>query len=292
MIKKSCCSIFFIAVLLLNACSVTTKQTIPPTGTPQPPTATTVPTTTDTPLPTDTPTPTSTPDPSAGFMVSSPLQDIKLSELKEIVSNPFNAPSPGMDDGHHGVDLSYYSRGSHSQMLGIGIYSVFPGKVAATVTNRPPYGNMIIVETTFSAIPPQFLAVFKPPSVATPFPYNPRFIGCESLKDQSWSETPSSIYILYAHMKDPAGLKVGDPVKSGDLLGQVGNTGESGNPHLHLEMRLGPSGTEFASLSHYNTAATDEERLNYCTWRISGKYILLNPMDVIENWLNFQQTPQ
>ena len=275
------------AGLILAGCSQTTTAlpTMPFTRVPA--TLQPSPTVTETPMPTATPTstPTPTPDPSAGFFISSPLQDIPLSELSGIISNPFEMPAPGLDDAHHGVDFAYYSHGSHMQMEGIEIYSVMPGKIAGVVINRNPYGNMILIETNFSAIPPDFLNLLAPPVQATPYPYNPRLGGCTDLQQQTWSETPGSLYILYGHMQNAPALKIGDLVKSGDLIGNVGNTGASGNPHLHLEMRWGESGTEFASLSHYDGGATAQERLAYCTWRISGKYILLDPMELIQTWL-------
>ena len=44
-------------------------------------------------------------------------------------------------------------------------------------------------------------------------------------------------YAFYAHMQ-PGSLrvKVGDHVKSGDVLGLVGNTGNSSEPHLHFDI--------------------------------------------------------
>lgn len=44
----------------------------------------------------------------------------------------------------------------------------------------------------------------------------------------------------YAHQQRYAkGLKIGDQVRQGQLIGYVGNTGNSTGPHLHFEVRLG-----------------------------------------------------
>ena len=49
-------------------------------------------------------------------------------------------------------------------------------------------------------------------------------------------------YVLYAHMQ-PASVRVkaGDKVKRGDVLGKVGNSGNTQAPHLHLHVMDGPS---------------------------------------------------
>lgn len=49
-------------------------------------------------------------------------------------------------------------------------------------------------------------------------------------------------YVLYAHLK-PNSIRVkrGDRVKAGQVLGQVGNTGNTSEPHLHFHMMDGPS---------------------------------------------------
>jgi murein DD-endopeptidase MepM/ murein hydrolase activator NlpD len=106
----------------------------------------------------------------------------------------------------------------------------------------------------------------------------------------SWEVRPDSIYTLYGHLLSPVDYEIGDTVQAGDLIGQVGTTGASVNPHLHLEMRWGPGGTKFASMGFYDTSITDSERENYCQWRVSGQFILLNPMDVVNTWLN-QSSP-
>ena len=46
------------------------------------------------------------------------------------------------------------------------------------------------------------------------------------------------VFALYGHM-NKVGVAVGDQVKSGDLLGEVGSSGIALGPHVHFEIRLG-----------------------------------------------------
>src|SRR5690606_3398076 len=41
---------------------------------------------------------------------------------------------------------------------------------------------------------------------------------------------------LYSHLLQPSHLKVGDKVKTGDLLGRVGRTGNANMTHLHFAL--------------------------------------------------------
>ena len=50
-------------------------------------------------------------------------------------------------------------------------------------------------------------------------------------------EHMDGIHSFYAHMSRTAGLKVGDPVKAGEVIGYVGATGDATGPHLHFEIR-------------------------------------------------------
>lgn len=47
----------------------------------------------------------------------------------------------------------------------------------------------------------------------------------------------------YAHMQSAPTLAVGSPVSQGATVGRVGSTGSSTAPHLHFEVRLGPTGS-------------------------------------------------
>ena len=49
-------------------------------------------------------------------------------------------------------------------------------------------------------------------------------------------------YVLYAHMRPgTVTVKPGDQVRAGEILGHVGNTGSSTEPHLHMHIDDHPS---------------------------------------------------
>ncbi len=154
--------------------------------------------------------PSSTPtiDPTALFKVSSPLEDIQLNELSSIISTPFSQTGLELDDGHHGTDFAYWSRGTHTTMVGLPIHSVLNGKVAGVINDVKPYGNLIIIETPIDSHPFEICGNFlSPPVQQTPYPYNPRMEFCTSLKSQSWSIDTKSLYLLYGHMLEAISVK-------------------------------------------------------------------------------------
>lgn len=64
-------------------------------------------------------------------------------------------------------------------------------------------------------------------------------------------------FVLYAHMKPGSvRVKIGDRVRRGDVIGAVGNTGNSSEPHLHLHVMDGPSPLLANGLPYVFEAAT------------------------------------
>ncbi len=55
---------------------------------------------------------------------------------------------------------------------------------------------------------------------------------------------PDGARTIYAHLQEGGLLVItGQNVRMGDVIGRSGNTGRSTGPHLHFELRLGPSVT-------------------------------------------------
>jgi murein DD-endopeptidase MepM/ murein hydrolase activator NlpD len=213
-------------------------------------------------------------------MICSPLDEITLAELPEILSNPFAAPAPGGDDGHHGTDFAFYRRGDRASIEGLAVRSVFAGAVAGVIIDRFPYGNMLVIETPLESLPAGWVATLSLPAAAPTLPPNPR-LTCPAVASPDPASTRRSLYLLYAHLQSAPEVRPGDPVSCGDPIGAVGNTGKSGNPHLHLEARVGPSGWRFDELAHYENDATLPEMGNYCLWRVSGLFQMIDPLAVL-----------
>jgi len=205
-------------------------------------------------LPSPTPTATPTPIP---FRICSPLDIHDLDELPEIISDPYRPPPPGKEERHHGVDFSYYRRGERTTIQGVGVQSVFSGRVIAAIPDSFPYGNVVIIETVYEDLPAELAAELE-------------------------ISPGESIYTLYAHMDQAPLVTLGDTVLACQPLGQVGVSGNAYEPHLHLEMRLGAPGAEFSIMGFYKADDTAEERSNYVLWRTSGEFRHFDPMRVLK----------
>lgn len=243
-------AILFVALLtLLTACA---SPPPPSTVTPSP-TPGTVPSRTPTLVP--SPVPSLTPLPISP--ICSPLKDHAFNELPGYVTQPFISPlGANRETGHHGVDISYYRRdGVGAHIEGTPVQSVLDGTVAALGAN-PVYGNYLIVETPSRNLPVSLLDLYA-------------------------LDGSASLYFLYAHMQDLAPFNLGDTLDCAQQVGAVGDSGDQffvSDPHLHFEIRVGPSGIQFAPMSFYDTSATEEEKTEFLFWRTGETFNLHDPM--------------
>lgn len=246
-------------------------------------TATPVPTNTPTQTPTATVTPPPTFTPTPVFALCSPIEGFQLSDLQKFITQPFIPPTPRLDNGHHGLDIAFFSEGSRPQILGLPIQTILPGRVAAVLNNNGPYGNMIMIETPLENIPLIFQEAIPFPTTAPTVTSDERLLCPPEGELPTYSASGKrSLYILYSHLMEPPTLKVGDTVNECQILGKVGNTGWSSNPHLHIETRVGPADAVFGEIVH-RVPATLEQAHNYCVWRISNLFELIDPARMLFN---------
>ena len=270
-------------ILHLVACS---SPPASPTATNPPPTATAAPSLAPSPTNTLTPQPSPTapapsPTPRPASEICSPLEGIPLSDLKNTIANPFLPPASGSDDPHQGVDFADIEPQTRISLEGRPVFASLRGTVAATIPNRFPYGNSVLVETPLEHIPPGWVESLQLPAPAAEMTPHPS-LTCPDVLDMASLEPQAlSLYIIYAHLLDTPTLEVGEIVTCGMPLGAIGSSGNALNPHLHFETRVGPSGARFGSMAHYETRATPEEMAFYCLWRVSGKFPLVDPLAVL-----------
>lgn len=210
------------------------------------------PTLTATPLPTVDPTATLQPETS----ICSPLFSTTLSDLASIISDGFHPPPAGQDGRHQGVDFAYYRKFGRDSIAGEIVQAILAGSVAASIRDRFPYGNVVIVETPFILLPTWVKELLK------------------LTEDES-------LYVLYAHLAELYPSEIGGAILTCQALGTVGKSGNAGVAHLHLELRIGKAAQIFPSMSYYVTDATPEERQTYLWWRTSGEFRAIDPMLIL-----------
>jgi murein DD-endopeptidase MepM/ murein hydrolase activator NlpD len=187
-------------------------------------------------------------------------------------------PRVGQDDGHHGVDFAFYRRKEMLSIDDLPVLSVLDGEVVTIINDKYPYGNALIIETKFDSISQEILDQLDIETIQPTVMPDPKFKWSPGKLSFSLDESSRSIYIYYAHLKRPADLEIGEYINCGQEIGRVGNTGDSSNPHLHFETRIGPSGAKFESMAYYTAHSTESERYNYVTWRVSNIFQLIDPM--------------
>jgi len=210
--------------------------------------------------------------------ICSPLEGETLNSISEILTQKYILPRVGNDDGHQGLDFSFYRRNEKVSIEGLKVYAALKGKIVAVINDRWPYGNAVIIETPLRSINPELLALIQPPDLSPTVVPAPR-VNCPPGELPFSIETKErSLYLLYGHLLNPLPLIVGEEIDCGQIIGEVGNTGYSSNPHLHFETRVGPTGASFDSMAYYTVQSTVSERYNYCVWRVSNLFQLFDPM--------------
>jgi murein DD-endopeptidase MepM/ murein hydrolase activator NlpD len=160
------------------------------------------------------------------------------------------------------------------------VQSILAGEVVMVMNDRFPYGNAILIETPFLEIPVGWKSKLESQTQPELFGTNPS-LTCPSgwdLPDQENMDL--SLYILYAHLDMPETYALGDDLDCGEELGTIGDSGNALAPHLHIEMRYGYSSGIEGSMAHYDVRADEQEMSNYCRWRVSGWFRLLDPMNL------------
>lgn len=209
----------------------------------------------------------------ATLEICPPLADMAWAELPDRTTNPFNPPRPGSDDPHQGVDIADFLPDTRVAISGRGIQAVLAGTVSTVLDGRFPFGYGLIVETPLDQPLLQQLDL-PPPHPEIPLPTT---LTCSGSEGFMASGAPDALYLMYAHMAALPGVQPGDALACGDAIGAIGESGNALNPHLHLEVRVGPAGASFPGMTHYNPSALPEEMDAYCAWRVSGLFRLVDP---------------
>jgi murein DD-endopeptidase MepM/ murein hydrolase activator NlpD len=297
----SAVSLLLSAILLISACSRAPirSQDLPDqttgaqissasTETPAPPAATATLFATQTTVPiatqtleqaaTGTQTLTTTTLPA----ICSPLESIPVENLEGIISNPFAPPSrPGSDDPHQGVDLADIDPATRISLTGRPVQAALAGTVSAVILDRFPYGSAVLIETALDDLPASWQQALAIPTPA-PTSFTHPVLTCPTPEfTPEWDSSQRSIYILYAHLEGDPTVTPGEFIQCGQQIGNLGQSGNALNPHLHVEARAGPGGASFASMAHYTGSATQEELRNYCVWRVSAIFQLVDPLRLL-----------
>lgn len=231
--------------------------------------------------------PTFTPENTAvKLLICSPIEHMTVADLKNAVITPFLPPPAGSDDPHHGIDLAVKDPVNGFALDGSAVNSILVGKVVGVIQDRFPYGNAVIIETPLQSLPKEWIEALAVHEIQ-PVDIRDSPLSCPTLEDTAISRRYEdlSFYILYAHLLNQPQFTPGEDVNCGQQIGQIGSTGNSINPHLHLETRVGMKNIQLGSMAHYDNSATLDEMRNYCLWRISGYFERMDPMILLE-WIS------
>lgn len=201
--------------------------------------------------------------------------------IMERISNPFYRPVPGSDNPHQGVDFSELDLNTRIALSGKPVQAILPGTIRMVLEDQFPYGNAILVETEWNELPEAWLSALDLPKTVEREISHTNLTCPGTWEDPGGDPSSVSLYILYAHFETLEELRSGESLICGQTLGTIGMTGNALAPHVHVEFRLGPAGAIFEEIAHYDASASLTAMQNYCRWRVSGWYALLDPMEYL-----------
>ncbi len=121
-------------------------------------------------------------------------------EHKAIDLNPDNKDNPNPDIVASSYGTVYSSTGCMIEPC-----------IGKSYETNSGYGNMLIIGYNYDTLPANI---------------------------QSNIPIGAKLFVLYAHLNNPSSLSEGDTVIPGQIIGNVGTTGNSTGVHLHLEIRI------------------------------------------------------
>jgi murein DD-endopeptidase MepM/ murein hydrolase activator NlpD len=178
-------------------------------------TATATATPVGTPTPTDTPTPTPTPVPRKVLASSLDLPDPAKAEDHFWFTRPFSGTFAAWGSPYYPFGTN--NRGEYLWHHGIDIQNPMGTPILAV-------GDGIVVRAG--------------PDDVLPFGPSLNFFGQAVLIRHNQELNDQPVYSLYGHVSKVL-VREEQPVRSGDVVAEVGQAGIALGPHLHLEIRVG-----------------------------------------------------
>jgi murein DD-endopeptidase MepM/ murein hydrolase activator NlpD len=192
--------------------------------------------------------------------VCSPLPGYSLEQLQASISNPFHPPRLGSDDPHQGVDFAVQQNGI--ALPGETVQVVLDGLVATVVNDRFPYGNAIIVETPLKDIPREWIEKIQAPAPIPTLSPHPS-LTCPNVQPaEPWNLDQRSLYLLYAHMLEPAIVQSEEVVECKSRLAGLGRVG--------MPRRITPGsrwGRQARGSPAWRIMAHASHEMTMCAWR-------------------------
>ena len=103
-------------------------------------------------------------------MISSPIEGKTISDLVDMISNPFLPPVEGSDDPHQGVDISDLDSLTNIALTGKEVQAIVGGQVVSVMSNRFPYGNAILIVSLEENLPDNLINNLM--TTKKPFPFD------------------------------------------------------------------------------------------------------------------------